>query len=77
MTAQTHPWFDGTNWEKLRAREETPPFVPSPETPGHELGVHYDALGPDDHPPRPKDLSVNPAVSPSDLADLFSEFSQE
>ncbi|XP_063985883.1 cGMP-dependent protein kinase, isozyme 2 forms cD5/T2 isoform X2 [Diachasmimorpha longicaudata] len=52
---QKHKWFDGFNWEGLRARTLEPPIMPRVQTPT-DTG-NFDEYPPDTEPPPPDDIS--------------------
>ncbi|XP_011301446.1 cGMP-dependent protein kinase, isozyme 2 forms cD4/T1/T3A/T3B isoform X1 [Fopius arisanus] len=52
---QKHKWFDGFNWEGLRARTLEPPIMPRVQNPTDT--ANFDEYPPDAEPPPPDDIS--------------------
>ncbi|XP_012143046.1 cGMP-dependent protein kinase for isoform X3 [Megachile rotundata] len=52
---QKHKWFDGFNWEGLRARTLEPPIMPRVQNPTDT--ANFDEYPPDSDPPPPDDVS--------------------
>ncbi|XP_031836326.1 cGMP-dependent protein kinase for isoform X2 [Nomia melanderi] len=52
---QKHKWFDGFNWEGLRARTLEPPIMPRVQ--GATDTTNFDEYPPDSDPPPPDDIS--------------------
>ncbi|XP_015110942.1 cGMP-dependent protein kinase, isozyme 2 forms cD5/T2 isoform X2 [Diachasma alloeum] len=52
---QKHKWFDGFNWEGLRARTLEPPIMPRVQHPTDT--ANFDEYPPDAEPPPPDDIS--------------------
>ncbi|XP_034947742.1 cGMP-dependent protein kinase, isozyme 2 forms cD5/T2 isoform X3 [Chelonus insularis] len=52
---QKHKWFDGFNWEGLRARTLEPPIMPRVQSATDT--TNFDEYPPDSDPPPPDDLS--------------------
>ncbi|OXU24925.1 cGMP-dependent protein kinase, isozyme 2 forms cD4/T1/T3A/T3B isoform X2 [Nasonia vitripennis] len=52
---QKHKWFDGFNWEGLRARTLEPPIMPKVLSPMDT--TNFDEYPPDAEPPPPDDIS--------------------
>ncbi|XP_076765370.1 cGMP-dependent protein kinase for isoform X3 [Xylocopa sonorina] len=52
---QKHKWFDGFNWEGLRARTLEPPIMPRVQNPTDT--TNFDEYPPDSDPPPPDDVS--------------------
>ncbi|XP_008557730.1 cGMP-dependent protein kinase, isozyme 2 forms cD5/T2 isoform X3 [Microplitis demolitor] len=52
---QKHKWFDGFNWEGLRARTLEPPIMPRVQNPTDT--ANFDEYPPDSDPPPPDDVT--------------------